>query len=305
MLLRIVRLLNKNDDAVTIMIAGQAFKTEEDIDVPDLEGMEDFLEYMDSPRAIGLDGMKAELRHMILLMMELQGHNTGYKSQQMLGLGHTSLIMNGLLPEDAKRLFEEQEYWDRLQKMLADLETRYDYIVFHVQKRIDEVQEQIIEEVQAIDEQIEAKATDATQAEAMKAENERRTVLKWLLRRMDRHEEELQETDTAAEAVQLHQNIEQDIEDVKQGNVSPTRSVSRPAPFPKIADFLRGPKIEDETAFLNLSPETDEGKSGKGGKGGKDDKSGKSGKGGSGSGGSAAAGDEDDLPPPPVSPGGF
>lgn len=291
------------------------FAAEPDMDevLVDFDGIEDFLDYVDSPSSFGLDGMRSELRHMVLLMMELQGYETGYRSQQMLGFGHTGLIMNGILPSDLKKRREEEEFWDRFYKMLMELEGRFETIILHTQKHIRTVRDDIIAEVEAIDARIAAQADSDTQAEALKAGHERRTVLKWLKRRLERHEENLQQADTAAEAIEVHQKMEQDLKDVQEGNVSVNKAANRPSPFQQISDFVRARQEnappEPRMATHNSSKpdsshtESDDSKesAGKSGKGGQGGKSGKAGETGSGSG----AGEKDDLPPPPVTPGGF
>lgn len=289
--------------------AMEAFETQEsDFSALNLEGIEDFLAYMDSPRSIGLDGMKSELRHMILLMMELQGYDTGYRSQQMLGFGHTSLILNGVLASDAKKMREEMEYWESLYKLLDELERTFSVTLNLVQKRIDTIQEHLVEEVKAIDQEIQAEATSDAHVVALKAGHERRNVLKWLLHRLDRHEADLQEANSTAEVVQLHQKVEQDVEDVKQGNVSANRSANRPSPFTQISEFVKvrrkePPKHEHEHDReyghdRHSDSEDSKDTSGKGGKSGKGGSSG-------GSSGESSSGDKDDLPPPPVTPQGF
>lgn len=296
---------------VIIMNTGFAAEPVADEAILDLDGMDDFLAYLDGPHSVGLDNMRTELRHMILLMMELQGYETGYRSQQMLGFGHTGLVMNGLLPSDYKKRKLDQEFWDELDKLLAQLDRQFTYIVSHTQTRIVTVREDIVEKVRAIDSQIAAQATSDAHAEALKANNEERTILKWLKRRLERHEEDLQQAETAVEAVQVHQKMEQDIQDVKQGNVSVNKAANRPNPFTQMAAYarqVRTPEPEFDPHYergptIDLPGDSDESKD-TAGSGGKSGKGGKGGAGGKtdGKASGSGAGEKDDLPPPPVAP---
>lgn len=295
-----------------MMNTGFAAEPVADEAILDLDGMDDFLAYLDGPHSVGLDNMRAELRHMILLMMELQGYETGYRSQQMLGFGHTGMIMNGLLRSDQKRKLEE-EIWEELDKLLAQLDRQFTFIVAHTQERIQTVRQAVVEQVKVIDQKIAAEATSDAHAEALKANNEERTILKWLKRRLERHEADLQQADTAAEAVQVHQKMEQDVLDVQQGNVSVNKAANRPSPFKNLADFVSAQQAIMAEPLLDTmdhrqAPDAGHGESedskdtaGKGGKSGKGGKGGAGGKtDGKASGG--GAGEKDDLPPPPVAP---
>ena len=283
------------------MKMGSALALEEErvLDQSDLEGVDDLIRYLEGPNSFGLDQMPQNLRNMILYVLELQGYDYGYMQHQVIGFGHDSLIMDGLVPNLKKKRQQAEDYWIRLYKMLAELEASFEAIFIEVSSRIVRAKHDITSQVEAIDAQIAASASTTAQAEAMKESHPHRGILKWLKRRLEKHEADLAEADTAVEAIQIHQKMEQDLEDVKTGNVSPNRAASRPSPLVRISDFVkrRVGDLPEEEADLDLHQDSEEKKgSGSGGKG-------KGGRGGSDDQGSMGD-SEDELPPPPAPPVG-
>ncbi|MCC7305396.1 MAG: hypothetical protein IT558_03945 [Alphaproteobacteria bacterium] len=279
---------------------GAALALEDDVLSPaDLDGVGDLLTYLDKPQSFGLDNMPMELRNMILMMLELQGYTYGYMQHQVHTFGHTSLSLDEHDPALAKRKRDE-EFWSEFSKMLAQLESCFDTVYYNVHTRIHSVKAEIVAQVMAIDAGIAAAASTTAQAEAMKAAHGERGILKWMKRRLEKHETELAEANTAAEVVQVHQKMEQDLHDAKTGNVSPNRAASRPSPLTRISEYVRR-KAEEAPDFIpevNVRGETEDkgstgGSKGKGGRGGKSDDT-------TGSG----AGEKDELPPPPMPPAG-
>ncbi len=289
---------------------GAALALEDDVISPsDLDGVTDLLEYLEKPHSFGLenvpdpsqkphsfglDNMPYELRNMILMMLELQGYTYGYMQHQVHTFGHTSLMLDETDPSLAKRRRQE-EFWIEFNRMLAQMESCFDTIHYSVSRRITSVKAEIIGQVMAIDATIAAAAATPAMAEAMKATHEERGILKWMKRRLEKHETELAEANTAAEVVQVHQKMEQDLHDVKTGNVSPNRAVSRPSPLTRISEYVRrkAEMFPDVVPAVDVRGETEDKGSSSGGKGGRGGKSGDS------SSGSGAGEKEEITPPPP------
>ncbi len=275
---------------------GAALALEDDlISAGDLDGVGDLLSYLEKPHNFGLDNMPMELRNMILMMLELQGYTYGYMQHQVHTFGHTSLSLDEHDPALAKRKREE-EFWIEFSKMLAQLESCFDTVHYTVHKRLHSVKAEVVAQVMAIDASIAAAASTPAQAEAMKASHQERGILKWMKRRLEKHETELAEANTAAEVVQVHQKMEQDLHDAKTGNVSPNRAASRPSPLTRISEYVRrrAEEIPDPTPEITVRGESDDKGSSSGGKG-KGGRGGKSGDTSSGSG----AGEKEEIPPPP------
>lgn len=278
---------------------GAALALEDDvISAAELDGVGDLLDYFQKPHNFGLDNLPMELRNMILMMLELQGYTYGYMQHQVHTFGHTSLAMHGTLTEDEHKRRLQEEFWINFLRLLNELERHYEPIYNHVQVRIEAVRAEIVTQVMAIDATIAAAAATPAMAEAMKANHEERGILKWMKRRLEKHEAELAEANTAAEIVQVHQKMEQDLQDIKTGNVSPNRAASRPSPLTRISEYVRRraemfPDIAPEPETNVRGESEDKGSSsggkGKGGRGGKSDDT------SSGSG----AGEKEEISPPP------
>ncbi|MBK6896808.1 MAG: hypothetical protein IPH06_09475 [Alphaproteobacteria bacterium] len=276
---------------------GAALALEDDVISPsDLDGVTDLLEYLEKPHSFGLDNMPVELRSMILMMLELQGYTYGYMQHQVHTFGHTSMLAEEPNSALAKKRRQE-EFWIEFNKMLAQMESCFDTIHYNVHKRIHSVRAEIVSQVMAIDASIAAAAATPAMAEAMKATHAERGILKWMKRRLEKHETELAEANTAAEVVQVHQKMEQDLHDVKTGNVSPNRAVSRPSPLTRISEYVRrkAEMFPDVVPEATVRGESEDKGSSSGGKG----KGGRGGKSGDSSSGSGAGEKEEITPPPP------
>ena len=220
----------------------------EDFDVPEaflldeeeMEGAKALSEFLESPKFVGIDRFRTDLRNMIKYMMELSGQSTGYIKRQVMPMGESSLAMHGVLPEDEIKKRQNREFWERYFQLMAEIQANFEIAFQHVQRKIHVISDAIDEELEQLDEAIEATSDGEADAAVNKQTNRRRNMLLWLKNRLRRHEEKLSEADDVIDIVEVEEELEQDIQDFQNNDLSPNTVANRPpSPLAKIGDMLR------------------------------------------------------------------
>ena len=220
----------------------------EDFDVPEaflldeeeMEGAKALSEFLESPKFVGIDRFRTDLRNMIKYMMELSGESTGYIKRQVMPMQESSLAMHGVLPEDEIRKRQNRDFWERFFKLMAEIQENFEIAFQYVQHKIHVISDAIDEELEELDDAIEATSEGEADAAVKKQTNRRRNMLLWLKNRLRRHEAKLNEADDVIDVVEVEEELEQDIQDFQNDELSPNTVANRPpSPLAKIGDMLR------------------------------------------------------------------
>lgn len=197
--------------------------------------------FLQSPRSIGIDSLKESLSNVVRYMLELQGLDTGQDTQLLFEEQHDSISLNekpSSKKNKRKRLQDEADLMMRLEEQMA---LNFDKLYVHVEKQLDNVSANISNEIEKLDEQIDAlEDSQGDNSVKLQSRRERRQRLKAFKQRVKAYQKEIKlasENMDTARLIEIEQNLHQDHEAFNQRGIFPPQKRA-----PNILDIFGGSK---------------------------------------------------------------
>lgn len=209
-------------------------------------------EFLSKNHFVGFDNLDPHLRQGVNLMQELQGHDTGMSLHHLVHGEHPSMNMADNKKEGIKkRLQNFLNFLKWLSAMEEIMDAMFDKVYEVVSGRIEEIKEHIDDRIEKVDAKLEeaieeaiaegvipskealvagtAVASTAAGAVALKKIEKAKKKKKKLWRfkkRVEKHEAILEEADSTQEVLAVHENLEQDFEDLSNNKYSSSNAMS-------------------------------------------------------------------------------
>lgn len=229
-------------------------------------------EFLSKNHFEGVDNLHYQLRQGVILMQEIQGHETGMSLHHLVHGDHSGLNMADSKKENKRKAFDR--YKEFLKWVLA-LEKMMDALFENmhelVSKRIETIKGKIDYKLEAVKEDLEeavdealdiegisskeavlagtAVATTAVGAKALEKVQKVRKKKKKLLsfrKRVKKHKEVLEEVDTTQEVLEVQENLEQDYEDLKADSLGSSYSTVNTSYVSMMGSLVDASKSESE-----------------------------------------------------------